>query len=139
MAKSIGNTHPRTTLPASHRTRQAMPNKIGDKEVLFTGSFLAKDDEQIQIDVPVADASITVRMKFVPKDEKDQRVEWHAQEDRTVDFTFLGWKSPFFTTMDPAVFAHLNDRPLMLQASAAFVGINILTVLVLLGPAKPNE
>jgi hypothetical protein len=108
---------------------------IGDREVVFTGTFMAKNDERTVIETTILGTPFKFSMEF-REDGESLSASWDASEG-TPHFTFMNWKNPLGScTTEPVKFGQIRDRRLYVLVSQFFIAskANLFHVFLLLDP-----
>jgi hypothetical protein len=112
--------------------------KVGDKEQIFSASFIAQDNEETLVDVPAGEGKLTLSFMFVPGAGDARDASWRGEGD-TVRFTFTGWRNSLGTCVaEPTKFADLGNRKIYFSLAQYLIGdrSNLVHVFVYLG--APN-
>ena len=113
--------------------------KVGDKEQIFSASFIAQDNEETVIDVPADSSTLTLSFTFVPGSGETRDASWRG-EGNTVKFTMSGWRNPLGTSLtEPTKFADLGNRKVYFGLAQYFIGTNVNLVHLFIYLGVPNE
>lgn len=97
------NANPEASVPLEefreHLARQTetTPVQIGERELVFSATFLIADREVARFEVPVGDQRFPVRLQFIPS-ENDPVARWRYEEG-VLHLRILGWSSSVATSL----------------------------------------
>jgi len=113
-------------------------NKINDKELVFTTTFLVRDDELVAVDVPLMDTTLKLTITFGQSPTKGEATaNWHVS-DGTLHMVFKGWESPLgAVTTEPHRLGEVHGRVFFFQLAAYRIGeLTLAHFFILLGGAN---
>lgn len=110
--------------------------KIGDRELVFTATLILGDDETADLQVPVRDVTLPIKLRFVGGDSPQQTGHWRTV-DGVLHMEFAGWLNPLGSAFDPPErIGDVGGAPLWFQmAHHRIVSVNLVHLLILVGEA----
>jgi hypothetical protein len=85
------------------------------KELAFSATVIAKDEEPIEMEAAVLGNKIRIGLRFVR--EGDQTASWKWTDGR-VDFTFKGWTNALGSSFaDHQPFGDVGGRPIFMNVA----------------------
>ncbi len=108
--------------------------RIGERELAYSLTFMARDDEDVHFEAKIRDAVLPVSLKFVEPEAKEQAGDWRL-ENGVLSMEFKGWSNPLGTAInDPAKLGDLKGEPIWLDMAHHKVGVkNIVHFFLLVG------
>ena len=109
--------------------------KIDNKQQIYAGSFLVKDDQEAEVSVPIENEFLRLSIVFRKAESGEERsAEWKT-ESGVVKFSFTGWNNSLGTcVLEPMKFADFGNRKIYFQLAHHFVGlVNLAHLFIYLG------
>lgn len=113
--------------------------KIGRMEQVYCATFMAKNDEIVEINVPLKPGQEIgqsyINLEIVFKERAGDPGGDFMATSNGVRFTFEGWHTPLGAVTDsPLKFGNVESRKMYLSMRNQYIGqVNVCTVAILLG------
>ena len=108
---------------------------IDKKKQIFSCSFLASNDQQVEIIIPIEEASLPIGMVFCEaKNGEERNAAWESKSG-VVQFTFTGWSNSLGTCVaEPMKFADFGNQKIYFQLAHSYIGtVNLVHLFIYLG------
>lgn len=108
--------------------------QVGDRQLIFSETFLLADNEVAHIEVPLGSGSLAVRIRFEPS-TNDATGRWRF-ENNVLIMDFSGWNNPLGVCLTkPARIGDVEEKPLGFTVAQQKVGQvnNLITLQFYIG------
>jgi len=112
--------------------------KVDGRELVFSTTFLVKDDQVTNLAIPVKDKTLRIDIRCVAKAEGEATLSWNATGAGVLQMDFVGWKSPLGTvTGAPARLGDVGGEVISFQAAHYRISDqNLVHFFIFLGVAN---